>query len=114
MEANGQALDDVGLTRYCCRRMLLSHVNVIDQLLQYSNNPGEKSGSKHAEALPEDYQEPVPESDSESEQDEIADDSEEDEYNYVEPDNDEGGDDDLDDLDEEDDENYTYIAPDDE
>ena len=29
------ALDKLGLTRYCCRRMLLSHVNVIDQLLEY-------------------------------------------------------------------------------
>lgn len=30
-----QALDKLGLTRYCCRRMLLSHVDVIDQLLEY-------------------------------------------------------------------------------
>jgi len=42
MNARGKALDDVGLVRYCCRRMLLSHVNIIDQLLQYANNPSEK------------------------------------------------------------------------
>jgi len=30
-----KALDKLGLTRYCCRRMLLSHVDVIDQLLEY-------------------------------------------------------------------------------
>ena len=28
-------LNDLGLIRYCCRRMLLTHVEVIDKLLQY-------------------------------------------------------------------------------
>lgn len=28
--AEGAALDKLGLTRYCCRRMLLSHVDLID------------------------------------------------------------------------------------
>ena len=27
-------LDDLGVTRYCCRRMLLSHVNLIDEVLR--------------------------------------------------------------------------------
>jgi DNA-directed RNA polymerase I, II, and III subunit RPABC5 len=27
-------LDAMGLKRYCCRRMLLSHVNIIDNLLK--------------------------------------------------------------------------------
>ena len=27
-------LDDLGVTRYCCRRMLLSHVNLIDEILR--------------------------------------------------------------------------------
>eukprot|EP01147_Barroeca_monosierra_P003140 gene3140-5887_t len=31
-----KALDEVGLKRYCCRRMLLTHVNLIDKLLEYS------------------------------------------------------------------------------
>lgn len=31
------ALDRVGLSRYCCRRMFLSHVEIIDQLLLYPN-----------------------------------------------------------------------------
>ena len=35
MEAN-QALDRLGLRRYCCRRMLLTHVNLIDQMLEYT------------------------------------------------------------------------------
>ena len=26
----GKALDDLKLTRYCCRRMMLSHVDLID------------------------------------------------------------------------------------
>jgi DNA-directed RNA polymerase I, II, and III subunit RPABC5 len=29
-------LDAMGLKRYCCRRMLLGHVNIIDQLLKKS------------------------------------------------------------------------------
>jgi len=28
-------LDDLGLTRYCCRRMLLSHVELIDEILKF-------------------------------------------------------------------------------
>lgn len=29
-------LDDLGMNRYCCRRMFISHVDVIDDLLRYS------------------------------------------------------------------------------
>jgi DNA-directed RNA polymerase subunit N len=28
-------LDDLGLTRYCCRRMLLTHKEIIDDLNPY-------------------------------------------------------------------------------
>ena len=28
-------LDDMGLDRYCCRRMLLSHVEVIDEIIKF-------------------------------------------------------------------------------
>eukprot|EP00039_Didymoeca_costata_P028662 m.21887 g.21887 ORF g.21887 m.21887 type:complete len:68 (+) comp7267_c0_seq2:80-283(+) len=31
-----QALDGLGLKRYCCRRMVLTHVDLIDKLLQYT------------------------------------------------------------------------------
>lgn len=32
----GDALDTLKLRRYCCRRMLLTHVDLIEKLLQYS------------------------------------------------------------------------------
>ena len=28
-------MNDLGLKRYCCRRMVLTHVNLIDKLLAY-------------------------------------------------------------------------------
>ncbi len=30
-----QALDELGLHRYCCRRMILTHVDLITKLLEY-------------------------------------------------------------------------------
>jgi DNA-directed RNA polymerase subunit N (RpoN/RPB10) len=30
-------MDDLGLKRYCCRRMILTHVDLIEQLLQYKS-----------------------------------------------------------------------------
>lgn len=30
-----KVLDSLGLNRYCCRRMLISHVNVIDDIKKY-------------------------------------------------------------------------------
>ena len=32
---DGLAMDKLGCTRYCCRRMLMTHVDLIDKLLQY-------------------------------------------------------------------------------
>lgn len=31
-----RALDELNIRRYCCRRMLLTHVNLIDKMLPYS------------------------------------------------------------------------------
>lgn len=28
-------LDDLGIERYCCRRMLLSHVELVDEILKF-------------------------------------------------------------------------------
>ena len=34
-EEASKVLGDLGLTRYCCRRMLLSNVEIIDEVLKY-------------------------------------------------------------------------------
>ncbi|MCK5773482.1 MAG: DNA-directed RNA polymerase subunit N [Thermoplasmata archaeon] len=31
-----KVLDELGLERYCCRRMFLTHVDLIDQIMPYS------------------------------------------------------------------------------
>lgn len=35
-EDPGAVLDSMGIKRYCCRRMLLSHVDIIDSVLQFA------------------------------------------------------------------------------
>lgn len=35
-EKPGKVLDDLGITRYCCRRMFLSHVDLVDKILRYT------------------------------------------------------------------------------
>ena len=34
-EDAGKVLDDLGVKRYCCRRMLVSHVDLIDEIINY-------------------------------------------------------------------------------
>ncbi|HKZ90385.1 MAG TPA: DNA-directed RNA polymerase subunit N [Thermoplasmata archaeon] len=34
-EPPSAVLDDVGLTRYCCRRMILANVELIDEVLPF-------------------------------------------------------------------------------
>ena len=34
-ENASDVLDDLGVTRYCCRRMLLSHIEILDDVLKF-------------------------------------------------------------------------------
>ncbi|MHA1630768.1 MAG: DNA-directed RNA polymerase subunit N [Candidatus Heimdallarchaeota archaeon] len=34
-EDPGKVLDDLGLDKYCCRRMLITHCDLIDEFLQF-------------------------------------------------------------------------------
>lgn len=34
-EDAAEVLDSLGIKRYCCRRMLLSHVEIIDEVLRF-------------------------------------------------------------------------------
>ncbi|KAK0617999.1 DNA-directed RNA polymerases n subunit superfamily [Bombardia bombarda] len=33
---DGDALDQIGCKRYCCRRMVMTHVDLIEKLLKYT------------------------------------------------------------------------------
>ncbi|MGC9037356.1 MAG: DNA-directed RNA polymerase subunit N [Candidatus Micrarchaeia archaeon] len=35
-EDAGKVLDELGVKRYCCRRMLISHVDLIDEIIEYT------------------------------------------------------------------------------
>jgi len=37
-----KVLDDIGMKRYCCRRMFISQVDVVDDLLRYAQVTAKK------------------------------------------------------------------------
>ncbi|TXT56755.1 MAG: DNA-directed RNA polymerase subunit N [Candidatus Thorarchaeota archaeon] len=43
-EDPSQVLDDLGLNRYCCRRMILAHIDIIDSFMAFATTePSEAS-----------------------------------------------------------------------
>jgi DNA-directed RNA polymerase subunit N len=38
-----KVLDEIGMERFCCRRMFISHVDVIDDVLKHSEAASKKS-----------------------------------------------------------------------
>ncbi len=47
-EDAGRVLDDLGVKRYCCRRMLLSHVDIIDEILKFYEEASKRKLAKTA------------------------------------------------------------------
>ncbi|MEM3403898.1 MAG: DNA-directed RNA polymerase subunit N [Nitrososphaeria archaeon] len=41
-EDSGKVLDELGVKRYCCRRMFISNVDIIDQILPYEESVSRK------------------------------------------------------------------------
>ncbi len=41
-ESAGEVLDDLGMERYCCRRMFISHVELVDELLKNVETAAER------------------------------------------------------------------------
>ena len=37
-----KVLDELGIRRYCCRRMLITHVEIIDEFLKYPQDSDKK------------------------------------------------------------------------
>jgi len=48
-EDAGKVMDNLGVKRYCCRRMLLSHVEIIDEILKFYEEAGKRKLTKAVE-----------------------------------------------------------------
>jgi len=46
-ERAGDVLDSLGIKRYCCRRMLLSHVEIIDEVLRFYEEAEKRKESRN-------------------------------------------------------------------
>jgi DNA-directed RNA polymerase subunit N len=45
-ENPSEVLDSLGVKRYCCRRMLLSHVDIIDEVLRFYEEAEKRKEAK--------------------------------------------------------------------
>ena len=45
-EDTKKVLDSLGVTRYCCRRMLLSHVEIAEEILKFYEEKGNMNYSQ--------------------------------------------------------------------
>ena len=50
-ESTFKTLNELGLNLYCCRRMMLGHVDIIDNLLLFSNNDYEKEDPRAVQGI---------------------------------------------------------------
>ena len=46
-EDPGKVLDDLGLNRYCCRRMLMSHTDIIDEILHFNEEMNKRREARN-------------------------------------------------------------------
>ena len=46
-ENAGEVLDSLGIKRYCCRRMLLSHVEIIDEVLRFYEEAAKRKEARN-------------------------------------------------------------------
>ncbi|KAJ6784589.1 hypothetical protein PWT90_05513 [Aphanocladium album] len=45
-KTDGDAMDELGLKRYCCRRMIMTHVDLIEKLLKYDTHTTQRRISR--------------------------------------------------------------------
>ena len=46
-EDSKKVLDELGVNRYCCRRMLLSHTEIIDEILHFHEEINKRREAKN-------------------------------------------------------------------